>query len=55
MDMNKALFVTGGTNGTGFAIAERFAKEGFAVFISSRSGERAAEAAAKITEKHPLR
>ena len=50
--MKKALFVTGGTNGTGFAIAERFAKEGFAVFISSRSGERAAEAAAKITEKY---
>lgn len=50
--MQKALFVTGGTVGTGFAIAERFARDGYAVFISSRSGERAQEAAAKITEKH---
>lgn len=50
--MQKALFVTGGTNGTGFAIAERFAKDGYAVFISSRSGERAEAAAAKITAKY---
>ena len=50
--MQKALFVTGGTVGTGFAIAERFARDGYAVFISSRSGERAEEAAAKISEKY---
>ena len=50
--MNRAVFITGGTVGTGFATGERFAQEGYAVFISSRSGERAREAAAKITEKY---
>ena len=39
--MNRAVFVTGATNGTGNAIAERFAKEGYDVFITSRNGERA--------------
>ena len=33
--MNKSVFVTGATNGTGFAIAERFAKEGYDVFVGS--------------------
>ena len=33
--MQKAVFVTGGVRGTGYAIAERFAKEGYATFISS--------------------
>ncbi|MEE1048849.1 MAG: SDR family oxidoreductase [Clostridia bacterium] len=35
--MNKSVFVTGAAMGTGFGIAERFAKEGYDVFISSRS------------------
>ena len=39
--MNKAVFVTGGTVGSGLACAERFAKEGYDVFITSRNGERA--------------
>ena len=38
--MKKAVFITGGTIGTGFATAERFAKEGYGVFISSRDAER---------------
>ncbi len=46
--MNKSVFVTGATNGTGYAIALRFAKEGYDVFIGSREKERAEEAAAKI-------
>lgn len=50
--MNKAVFVTGGTVGTGFCIAEKFAQAGYGVFITSRSGERAQEAAAKITETY---
>ncbi|MBQ4110372.1 MAG: SDR family oxidoreductase [Clostridia bacterium] len=50
--MKKAVFITGGTVGTGFACAERFAKEGYDVFITSRSGERAQEAADKISSEY---
>jgi len=50
--MKKAIFITGGTIGTGFATAERFAKDGYAVFISSRSEDRAQEAAAKVADKY---
>lgn len=50
--MTKAVFVTGGTVGSGLAIAERFAKEGCAVVITSRSGERAESAAAAVGEKY---
>jgi len=34
--MNKSVFVTGACYGTGYAIAERFAKEGYNIFISGR-------------------
>lgn len=50
--MNKSVFVTGATNGTGFAIAERFAKEGYSVFIGSRRQNDADEAAKVIAEKY---
>ncbi len=50
--MKKAVFVTGATVGTGLAIAERFAGEGYSVIVTSRSGERAEQAAAYIEEKH---
>lgn len=50
--MNRAVFVTGGTVGSGLAIAERFAKEGYNVIITSRSGERAEAAAKSIQEKY---
>lgn len=50
--MNKSVFVTGATNGTGFAIAERFAREGYDVFIGSRNTENSKKAAKKITEKY---
>ena len=50
--MKKAMFVTGGTVGTGFATAEKFAQNGYAVFITSRKAEKAEEAARKITEKY---
>lgn len=52
--MKKSVFVTGGTVGSGLAIAERFASEGYDVFITSRNGERAAEAAKKTAEKHGI-
>ncbi len=50
--MHKAVFVTGGTVGSGLAIASRFAKEGYDVFITSRSGERAESAADGISQKY---
>ena len=50
--MQKALFVTGGTVGTGLAIAHKFAENGYAVFISSRSGERAEQAAREVAAAH---
>ena len=47
--MKKAVLITGASNGTGFAIAEKFAKEGYSIFISSRR-ENDAEVAAKKIE-----
>lgn len=46
--MNKMVFVTGAHDGTGYAIAERFASEGWDVVVTSRKQERADEAAAKL-------
>lgn len=53
--MNKAVFVTGGTVGSGLAIAERFAKEGYCAVITSRSAERAEAAAKSVSEKYGVR
>lgn len=53
--MRSSVFVTGGTNGTGYAIAERFAKEGWDVFVGSRDGARAEEAARSITKRYGVR
>ncbi len=50
--MKKSVFVTGAHDGTGFAIAERFAREGHAVFVGSREKEKANSAAAKLHEKY---
>ena len=50
--MRKSVFITGAVVNTGFGVAERFAKEGYAVFIGSRNQENAKEAAKKITEKY---
>lgn len=49
--MKRAVFVTGGTIGSGFATAQRFAKEGYNVFITSRDPERAEAAAQKVAEE----
>ena len=46
--MKKSVFVTGAHDGTGFAIAERFAKEGYDVFVGSRERVKADTAAAKL-------
>ncbi|MEE0867965.1 MAG: SDR family oxidoreductase [Clostridia bacterium] len=50
--MSKSVFVTGGCYGTGFAVAERFAKEGYNVFVSGRDKEKAEGAAKAISEKY---
>ena len=50
--MKKAVLVTGAASGTGFAIARRFAKEGYHVFITSRDLDRAQAAADEIAEKY---
>ncbi|CAG9820585.1 unnamed protein product [Phaedon cochleariae] len=48
---NKSVVVTGSTNGIGFAIAERFAKEGAKVVISSRKENHVQEATQKLRNK----
>lgn len=50
--MNKSVFITGATDGTGFAIASRFAREGYDVFLTSRSAERAEDAAKRLMEQN---
>ena len=44
---SKSVFITGAQTGTGYGIAENFAKQGWDVFITSRRGEDA-EKSAKI-------
>ena len=48
----KSVFVTGAHDGTGFAIASRFAKEGYAVFVGSRDIEKAKRAAERLTAEY---
>lgn len=43
--MKKSVFVTGAHDGTGFAIACRFASEGYDVFVGSRDKNKAETAA----------
>lgn len=50
--MNKSVFVTGACYGTGYAIAERFAKEGYNIFLSGRNDENSQKAAADLAEKY---
>lgn len=46
--MKKSVLVTGAANGTGYAIARRFAREGYDVFLTSRNGEKARAAAQRL-------
>ncbi len=50
--MKKALFITGGTVGTGLATAEKYAENGYAVFLTSRDAGRAENTAGQISEKY---
>lgn len=47
----KSVLITGATANTGFAIARKFAKEGYAVGITSRDLDQAVTAAEKIAEE----
>lgn len=50
--MNKSVFITGAYSGTGYAIAELFAQNGYDVFITSRRGEDAKKAAETINREY---
>ena len=52
--MKKAVFITGAQSGTGYGIAEKFASEGFDVFITSRRGEEAEKSAKALSEKYGI-
>ena len=49
------LFITAGAKNTGFAIAEKFAENGFDVALSSRNLEEAREAAASIGNRYAVK
>ena len=53
MSERKALFVTGATKNTGWAIARKFATEGWDVALSSRDAQTADGAAAKLKAEFP--
>lgn len=52
--MTNAVFITGAHMGTGYAIAERFAQEGWDVFLTSRRGEQAAAAAEQLAGSYGI-
>jgi len=52
--MKKAVFITGAQTGTGYGIAEKFAKEGYDVFITSRRGAEAERAAEQLSKDYGI-
>ena len=52
--MNKAVLITGAQSGTGYGIAEVYAKNGWDVFITSRTGEKAAASAQKLADAYGI-
>lgn len=52
--MNQAVFITGAHSGTGYGIAELFAKQGWNVFITSRRGEDAEKAAKTLSDTYGI-
>ena len=50
--MDKSVLITGCCYGTGYAVAERFAKEGYNVFVSGRDKSKADTAAKAISKKY---
>ena len=52
--MPNAVFVTGAQTGTGYVIAQTFAKQGWDVFLTSRSHEKAELAAKKLSDTYGI-
>lgn len=50
----KYVFVTGASAGTGYAICQRFAREGWGIILTSRRAEEAERAAGKLAEEHSV-
>lgn len=50
--MAKSVFITGATVNTGLGIAEKFAQEGYNLFLGSRSEENAEKTAKELSEKY---
>jgi len=50
--MKSSVFITGAQSGTGYGIAEFFAKQGWDVFITSRRGADAEKAAKKLSDTY---
>ena len=50
--MEKSVFITGATVNTGLGIAEKFAKEGYNLFLGSRNAENAEKTAKELSEKY---
>lgn len=51
--MQKTVLITGATKNTGYAIAERFAEEGWNVVVTSRDQASAEAAAEQLSRKYP--
>ena len=51
--MNKIVLITGATRNVGYAMAQKFASEGYDVIITSRSAEDAQAAAQTLREQYP--
>lgn len=52
--MNHAVLITGAQSGTGYAIAEQFAKAGYDIFITSRRGAEAEKSAAVLEKTYGI-
>lgn len=52
--MSKSVFITGAATGTGFVIAQRFAKGGYNVFISGRDKERNEHSARALSKQYGI-
>lgn len=52
--MAKSVFITGATVNTGLGIAEKFAKEGYNLFLGSRNAENAEKTAKELSEKYGI-
>ena len=52
--MNKAVFITGGQSGTGFGIADFFARQWWNVIVSGQNGVEAKAAARRLAETYGI-